>query len=720
MYEAVVVGALLLTAAAPPAPPAPPVPTRTDDVVDTLHGVKVADPYRWLEKSDSDEVRSWTDKQNAHMRKLLDGVADRQRIADRLWQLHEIGTLGVPVVKGEGKSRRYFFTRRTGKQNQPVLYLRQGASKASKPGKPGADRVLVDVNQLSTDGTRALDWWFPSEDGRYVAYGVSANGDEESVLKVRVVASGDDLPDVITRTRACSVAWLPDGKGFYYTRYPLPGNVPLGEEKYHRSVYFHRLGTDPALDPKVFGEGRDLKDWPSVHLSPDGRWLGIEVSQGWARSEVFLLETRKAGAPAPVPVVTGQSAIYRVADVLDDRLYLVTNEGAPRYRLFSVDPRKPAREGWKEIIAEGPDTLESVSYVGGRLAARYLKDAASRVRLFDPQGKLLREVTLPGLGTAADLSGQARGRELLFSFASYLTPTIIFRHDLEAKDTPAATTVWQQLTSPLDPAGFEVSQVRYPSKDGTMVPMFLVHRKGLVRNGANPTLLYGYGGFNISLTPAFAAQMGPFIEKGGVYAVANLRGGAEYGEGWHQAGMLGRKQNVFDDFIGAAEYLIREKITSPAKLAISGRSNGGLLTSAVLTQRPELFRAVISGVPLTDMLRYQKFRIAQLWIPEYGSADDPEAFKWLYQYSPYHRVKPGVDYPAVLFFTAESDSRVDAMHARKMAARLQAATSGKRPIVLRLESKAGHGAGKPLKKLIEQYTDELSFLFAQLDLTPGA
>jgi prolyl oligopeptidase len=709
MYEVVVAGALLLTTAAPP------VATRTDDVVDTLHGVKVPDPYRWLERSDSDEVKSWTQQQNAHMRKLLDGVPERQRIADRLWQLYEIGSLGVPIAKGEGKQRRYFFTRRTGKQNQPVLYLRQGSIKAA----PGGDRVLVDVNQLSVDGTRALDWWYPSEDGRYVAYGVSSNGDEESTLKVREVATGEDLPDVITRTRGCSLAWLPDGKGFYYTRYPLAGTVPPGEEKYHRSVYFHRMGSDPALDPKIFGEGRDLKDSPSVKLSPDGRWLAIQVSQGWARSEVFLLDRRKSGPPAPITMVAGQSAIYRVAEVLDDRVYLVANEGAPRYQLFAADPRKPAREHWKPIIAEGPDTLESVSYVGGRLAARYLRDASSRLRLFDTRGKLLREVSLPGLGTAADLSGQVRGRELFFSFVSYLTPTIVFRHDLDKKDDEGATTVWERVSPPIDASDFEVSQVRYPSKDGTQIPMFLVHRKGLVRDGNNPTLLYGYGGFNISMTPAFAAQIAPFIERGGVYAVANLRGGAEYGEAWHQAGMLGKKQNVFDDFIAAAEHLIREKVTSPARLAISGRSNGGLLTSAVLTQRPELFRAVISGVPLTDMLRYQKFRIAQLWIPEYGSADDPQAFQWLYQYSPYHRVKEGVDYPAVLIFTAESDTRVDAMHARKMAARLQAATSGKRPIVLRLESKAGHGVGKPLRKQIEQYTDELAFLFAQLEIGSG-
>jgi prolyl oligopeptidase len=700
----VALGALLVNVAlaATAAPPA----TRVDNVVETLHGVKVADPYRWLEKADASEVKSWTDKQNAYMRGLLDAVPERKWIEQRLWQLHEIGSLGVPTVKGEGRQKRYFYTRRTGKQNQPVLYVRDGLG--------GSDRALVDVNQLAADGTRSLDWWYPSEDGRLLAYGVSANGDEESVLRVRDVRTGKDLPLEITRTRACSVAWRPDNKGFYYTRYPLAGTVPPGEEKYHRQVYFHRLGGDPAQDPKIFGEGRDLKDWPSVILSPGGRWLGIEVSQGWAKSEVYLLDTKQKGG-TPVPVITGKEALYGLADVLDDRLYLVANEDAPRYRVFAVDVKRPAREGWKEIIPQGEDTLESIAIVGGKIAALYLKDASSRVRLFDVAGKPLSEVTLPGLGTAGGLSGQHRGSELFYAFASYLTPTQIFRHPL-GKDGAGDGAIWQQLASPVDAAAFEIRQERFTSKDGTSVPMFLVHKRGLVRDGKNPTLLYGYGGFNISLTPAFASALAPFIEQGGVYAVANLRGGAEYGESWHQAGMLGRKQNVFDDFIAAAEYLVAQKVTSRERLAISGRSNGGLLTAAAVTQRPELFRAVISGVPLTDMIRYHQFRIAKLWIPEYGSSEDSEAFKWLYAYSPYHRVKDKVDYPAVLLFTAESDTRVDAMHARKMAARLQAATSGKRPILLRLETQAGHGAGKPLAKVIAQYTDELSFLFRELGM----
>jgi prolyl oligopeptidase len=688
---------------------APPT-TRVDNVVETLHGVKVTDPYRWLEEADEGEVKSWTEKQNAHMRQALDGVPGRKWIQERLWQTHEIGTLGVPAVKGSTASapahkRRYFYTRRTGKQNQPVLYVRDGVE--------GEDRVVVDVNTLSRDGTRALDWWHPSENGRSVAYGVSAGGDEESVLHLHDVQTGKELTDTITRTRAASVAWRPDHKSFYYTRYPLPGTVPAGEEKYHRHVYFHRLGSDPAQDPKIFGDGRDLKDWPSVTLSPDGRWLAIEVSQGWAKSELFLLDT-KAKAAKPVAMVEGKPSLYRVGEVLNDRIYIVSNEGAPRYRVFTADMKKPRRDAWKEVIPQSEETLEGITVTGGKkvIAALYLKDASSRVHLFDTTGKSTGEIELPTLGTATGLSAQQEGQELLFGFSSYLVPTQIFRYDLKKR----ASAVWQKLASPIDADQFEVRQVRYPSKDGTQVPMFLVHRKGLKLDGSNPTLLYGYGGFNISLTPGFAAMMAPFIEKGGVYAVANLRGGAEYGEDWHQAGMLGKKQNVFDDFIAAAEYLINQKITSRARLAISGRSNGGLLTAAAMTQRPELFQAVISGVPLTDMIRYHRFRIARLWIPEYGSAEDAEAFKWLHAYSPYHRVKDGVDYPATLIFTAASDTRVDALHARKMAARLQAASKGKRPILLRLETQAGHGAGKPLTKIIDQHTDELAFLFAQLGM----
>ena len=683
------------------APPA----TRTENVVEKIHGVEVRDPYRWLENGDAPEVAAWTAEQNRRLRERLDAVPGRQWLEERLWQWQETGSLGAPVVRGKGKHTRLFYTRRDGKQNQPVLYVRDG--------RDGKDRALLDVNQLAADGTQALDWWYPSEDGALLAYGISSSGDENSTLRVREVATGRDREDVIPRARACSLAWSPQSDGFYYTRYPAAGTVPAGEEHYHRGVYFHRLGADPAADAKIFGDGLSLSSWPNVQLSPDGRWLGIEVSEGWSKTEVFLIDRQKGDRQkggAPVPVVTGRQAIFNLVELLDDRLYLVANENAPRYQLFEVNPQKPERANWKLVLPEGDDTLESVAVASGKLVALYLKDASSRVRVFSGQGKLLREIPLPGLGTVAGLYTRHDQRDVYFPFTSFLSPTKVLRHDVGK----ATTELWQELTAPVDTTQFAVEQVRYPSKDGTSVPMFLVHKKEWVRDGNNPTLLYGYGGFNVNLTPSFAAWVGPFIERGGVYAVANLRGGGEYGEAWHRAGMLKNKQNVFDDFAAAAEYLVREKITSTERLAISGRSNGGLLVAAAITQWPALFRAAVCGVPLTDMVRYHRLQIARLWIPEYGSAENPDQFAWLYAYSPYHHVKDGTAYPATLIFSAESDTRVDPMHARKFAARLQAATSSTAPILLRIEGKAGHGAGKPLAKIIAQYTDEFAFLFAEL------
>ncbi|HET6283068.1 MAG TPA: prolyl oligopeptidase family serine peptidase [Polyangia bacterium] len=695
----------------------PAVPTRVEAISETVHGVAVADPYRWLEEADSPEVRRWTEQQNALTRSTLQAIPGRKRLEQRFWDLYEIGSLGAPVprVSGRGgkKLTRYFYTQRSGKQNQPVLFVRDR--------RDAPDRALIDVNALAADGTQSLDWWHPSEDGALIAYGISENGSEESVLRVRDVASGDDLPDVIERTRACSLAWLPDGKGFYYTRYPVAGSVPAGEERYHRSVFFHALGTDPASDPKVFGEGRDLKDWPDVTLSPRGRWLVVNVSQGWSRSEIFLIDRRRQRKTPPIPVVQGIPAAFNVVEVLDGRLYVRTNQDAPRGRLVAIDPRHPDRAHWKEILPQGADILDDVAYFGGHLAARYLVDASSRLRLFSADGAPAGMLELPGLGTVSTLSVERNADELFYSYTSFLTPTMVLRFSSKdgAKDVAkgtAAGTVWKKLASPIDAGPFEVQQVRFTSRDGTVCPLFLVHRKDWKRDGHRPTLLNGYGGFNVNILPGWTPSVVPLLEQGGVFAVATLRGGGEYGEDWHKAGMLAKKQNVFDDFIAAAEWLIANQVTSPAELAISGRSNGGLLIGAAVTQRPALFRAAVCGVPLLDMVRYHKFRLAQLWIPEYGSADDSDQFQWLYAYSPYHHVKDGTRYPAVLLHTADSDTRVDPMHARKMTARLQAANAGSFPILLRLESKAGHGAGKPLGLIIAQLVDEWSFLFSQLGL----
>jgi prolyl oligopeptidase len=675
-------------------------PTRTDNVVETLHGIAVTDPYRWLEAGDSAEVRKWVEQQNAFTRSVLDGLPGRDRIHDRLSALLEIGYQGTPVpAKGH-----YFYTRREGKQNQPVLYVRDGLS--------GPERILLDPNRLAADGSVSLDWWFPSRDGRLLAYGLSKDGNEQSTLHVRDVTTGADRADVIARTRACSVAWLPDDSGFYYTRYPA--NPAKAEENYHRRVFFHKLGDDPARDAEVFGAGRAKEDWPNVALSPDGRWLVVTVEQGWSRSEVYFNDRTREGGRFSA-LVEGVDALVSVT-ARNDRLYVLTNDGAPRYRLYRVDPLRPARSAWKEIIAEGPDVLDGVAAVGDNLVARYMHNASARLRLFDRDGKPRSEVKLPTLGSPTGLGGEWDGDELFFGFQSFTVPQSVYRVDLKT----GRTALWAQVKADIDFAAYEVEQVTYPSADRekTAVTMFLAHKKGLKPDGKTPTLLYGYGGFNVSMTPAFNAARFLFLERGGLLAVANLRGGGEYGEAWHQAGMLGKKQNVFDDFLGAAEWLIAKGYTDRDHLASQGGSNGGLLVGAALTQRPDLFRAVVCQVPLLDMVRYHKFLIARLWIPEYGSAEEPDEFRWLYAYSPYHHVKDGTKYPAVLLEAAESDTRVDALHARKMAARLQTASASgaDRPVLLRLEPRVGHGAGKPRGKMLDELTDTWSFLFWQLGI----
>ena len=661
--------------------------------------VSASDPFAWLEDGEAPAVQQWTHAQNARTRAYLDALPGRAALADRFRALYGIGSLGVPVSRPHRQGRRLFYTRRDGDQNQPVLYVRDGG---------GPERALVDVNSEHPGGTRAIDWWFPSDDGARLAYGISEDGSEESTLRVRDVASGRDLPDVIPRTRACSLAWMPDGAGFYYTRYPRPGEVPAGEEPYHRAVFHHRLGDDPGRDAKLFGDGRDRTDWPNLDLSPDGRWLAIAVSQGWSKSELWLLDRAGAGAP-PVAVAAGEQARFDIVEVRNDRLYVQTTSGAPRGRIVAVDPHTPQRANWRDIVPAGDDVVEQAVYFQGGLAVASLHDAAARLRLFGDDGTPRGEVPLPGLGALTALTGARDAPELHFGFAGFFAPTTVF-HVVPGH----APTVWRALPSPVDPAAFEVERVIVTSRDGTRLPLFLAHRKGLARDGSRPTVLYGYGGFAIDMLPTWTPSAIPFLERGGVYAVAVLRGGGEYGEDWHRAGMLDKKQNVFDDFIAAASWLVDHRVTRPQELAISGGSNGGLLVGAALTQRPDLFRAVVCKVPLLDMLRYHKFRIGALWIPEYGSPDDPVAARWLAAYSPYQHVRDGVAYPAVFLQTAESDTRVDPMHARKMAARLQAAQRGDHPVLLEVQSRAGHGAGKPVDKVIAEAVDTWSFVFAQL------
>jgi prolyl oligopeptidase len=682
------------------------VRTRKDDLVEVLHGVRVADPYRWLEDGDSPEVRAWDEAQTAETRGWLTRVPAQAALRARAKELLSVGHVGAPVSKATGQgTRRYFHVRREGAQEQAALYVRDGVY--------GDDRVLIDPAPLSADGTTTIDWWAASHDGALVAWGLSEAGSEESTLRIRDVATGKDLADTIPHTRHATVAWLPGGSAFYYTRYPAPGDVPPGDEKYFCQVYRHELGADWKDDPRVFGDGRDKLDVPAVLLSPGGRWLVVRVHMGWQKSEIWLHDLASPGA-GWVPVARGEEAIYEPLP-LDDVLYLVSNEGASRYRLFAVDPASPARAAWREVLPERDDVLTEVAVVGGAqrvIVASYLHEASARIERFRADGTPLGPVELPVLGSAS-VVGAWDVDEVFVDLTSFATPWRVLRCAV----ADGATTVWDRVGAGSALPDVRVSMLYATSKDGTRVPMFVVEKAGTPRDGDRPAVLYGYGGFNIAQTPAFSARTLLTVEHGGVWVVALLRGGAEFGEEWHRAGMLDRKQNVFDDLYACAEELFRARVTRPERLGVVGGSNGGLLVAAAVTQRPEVFRVGLSLVPLADMLRYHRFRIGALWTAEYGDPDDAAAFAWLHAYSPYHQVRAGVRYPSVLFATADSDSRVDPMHARKMAARLQESQSDpERPILLRVESRAGHGAGKPVAKLVDELVDELAFLFHELGM----
>jgi prolyl oligopeptidase len=661
-----------------------------------------------MEDAESADTKQYVEAQEAYTRSVLDPLPGRDKLHARLEQLLSIGAIGTPHVAG----RYFLYTRREGTQNQPVLYVRESLN--------GQERVLLDPNKLSADGTVALDWWEASEDGKLLCYGTSASGSEISTLQVLEVATGRKLPEHIERARAASVAWLHDNSGFYYTRYPKKGEVAEGQEMYNRHVFFHKLGAaehaDGHSDPEIFGKGLDPTAWPDVNLSDDGRWLIIAVGYGWTKTELYLKDTKSDAAPAMI--TTGKEFIYD-AQVYEGQLYIHTNEDAPRFRAFVAEVSNPGRQNWKELIPQTDAVFTGLGVLGGKLAALYEQNATSQLKMFAVDGKPLPAPKLPGIGSISGLGGHWASNDMFYEFESYTVPPSIYHFDLGAASASAAqSTLWTKVDAPLDPSKYEVKQVFYNSKDGTRVPMFIVARKGIDLNGKNPTLLTGYGGFSVSLTPTFTRSIYMWLEHGGVYAVANLRGGYEYGEDWHRAGMLDKKQNVFDDFIAAAEYLIAQKYTDRDHLAIQGGSNGGLLTGAALTQRPDLYKAVVCQVPLLDMLRYDNFQIAKLWVAEYGSPHDAKEFEWLYAYSPYHHVKDGTKYPAILLMTADSDSRVDPMHAKKMAAKLQVANAGPNPVLLRIETKAGHGAGKPISKLIEEGTDVWSFLFWQLGVKP--
>ncbi len=698
---ALAIGGWLSTAAAwadeRPSYPA----TRAAPVTDTLHGDQVVDMYRWLENRDDPDVIAWIDAQNAFSDRYLTRFSElRESLATRLMKLYSGTETSAPIRIGQ----RYFFTRRAGDQNHAIVYYRDG-------GPENEPQIAINPNEFSEDGATALDWWYPSPNGRLIAYGRSDSGSELSTLYLRLLETNTDSALTIPRTRASSIAWDADSQGFYYIRYPEAGSVPAGDENYYRRVYHHRFGADPSEDKLVFGDGRAKEEWADVASSSDFRHVFITASLDWTRNDLFM---KAEGAESFTPVAEGLDGTFE-ADVVGDTLYLLTNYKASRYRILKAPLATPGPANWTEVVPEQPGVIRGMVIVDNKIVVNLLENAFSRLLVYEPDGKLVTEIPLPSLGSVGAVTGKPDGSEMYFEFESYLHPPTVFQYNMATHEAQ----VIDRMDVDVDADQYETKQVWFNSKDGTRVPMFVIHRKGLDRNGENPTVLYGYGGFDISLTPRFDPSLFVWLERGGVYAVANLRGGGEFGKDWHTAGRLERKQNVFDDMIAAAEKLIEDRYTKPDRLGIRGGSNGGLLMGAMLTQRPDLFAAVHCAVPLLDMLRYHEFSIARLWIPEYGSAEDAAQYAWLKAYSPYQNVRPGVKYPATLFTTGESDSRVDPMHAMKMTALLQAQTTSDRPILLKVERKAGHGKGKPLRMKVDSQLDYWIFFMWRLGLIEG-
>jgi len=679
---------------------------RKSDVVDDYHGTRVPDPYRWLEDPDSPESRAWIEAENRLTAAYLAEIPARSTIRERLTKLWNYPKYGAPFRK----ARRYFFFKNDGLQNQSVLY-----KQASLTADP---ETLLDPNLLSDDGTVALSTLAVSDDGRLLAYGTSASGSDWEEFRVRDVAEGRDRSDHLKWIKFSGASWTNDGAGFFYSRYPEPVDKALTEVNRFQRVYYHRLGTDQAQDVLVY-ERPDQPDWGmNAEVTDDGRYAVLQVWLGTdRRNRVYYLDLKDAKRPK----VTGE--VVRLLDDFDASYAFVGNDGpvfyfltdldAPRKRVIAIDTRHPERAGWREIIPQAPDVLDGVQIIHDTFVANYMHDASSRLRLFARDGRFVKDLPLPTLGSIGAISGERKDDEMFYAFTSFLYPTTIFRYAFKS----GVTSVFKAPAIDFDPSGYETKQVFYTSKDGTRVPMFITHKKGLRLDGSNPTYLYGYGGFNISLTPSFSVAMLVWLELGGVYAVPNLRGGGEYGEEWHQAGMHDKKQNVFDDFIAAAEYLIAQGYTSPAKLAIAGGSNGGLLVGAAITQRPELFGAALPAVGVMDMLRFHKFTIGWAWVTDYGSADSAAQFPYLYKYSPLHNIRAGTRYPATLVTTADHDDRVVPGHSFKFTATLQAAQAGPQPVLIEIETKAGHGAGKPTSKLIEEQADRFAFLGRNLGMT---
>lgn len=696
------VSAVALASAAAVPPLTYPVTREDPAVQDTYHGTVVADPYRWLEDDNSAETQAWVQAQNAVTFGFLKTLPQREALRARLQKLWNYERFGVPFEEGG----RWFFTRNSGLQNQSVLHV------ADAPD--GEARVLLDPNTLSQDGTTSLTELAPSPDGQRLVYGLSKAGSDWQEFRVKDIATGADQPDVLEWIKFSGASWAKDGSGFYYSRYPQPKpGAALTEANKHQKVYFHRLGTPQGEDRLVY-ERPDQPDWGlHAHVTDDGAYLIFTVTEGTdPKKRIFYQDLKQPGAPV-VELLNAFDAAYGFLDNVGSVFYFRTDLDAPRYRVIAIDVTKPERAHWREILPQTADKLDGVSLVGDQLLCEYLKDARSDMRAYDLDGKLIRSIDLPGIGTVGGFHGRRKDRFTHYAFTSFTAPGVLYRYDIAT----GQSTLFRQPKVDFDGSRYETRQVFVPSKDGTRVPMFLVHKKGLKLDGSHATLLYGYGGFNISLTPGFSVGRAVWLEMGGVFALANLRGGGEYGAEWHRAGTKKAKQNVFDDFIACAEWLQQQGYTSPAKLAIQGGSNGGLLVGACMTQRPELFGAALPAVGVMDMLRFHRFTIGWAWKSDYGSSENADEFQALYAYSPLHRLKSGTRYPATLITTADHDDRVVPAHSFKFAARLQAcqAKDGP-PVLIRIETSAGHGAGTALTKVIDETADEWAFLHRVLGM----
>ena len=678
--------------------------TRRVDHVDDYHGTSVADPYRWLEDDvrENKEVAQWVEDENKLTFGYLESIPQRQQIEDRITELWDYEKYSSPFKRGG----RYYFYKNDGLQNQSVLYTMDSLDEEPK--------LLVDPNTWSEDGTVALSSVAFSDDGKYMAYSIADAGSDWRTWKVMELASRKTLDDELKWIKFSSVAWTRDSQGFYYGRYDEPKEGAAFQSlNLNQKLFYHKLGT-PQSDDKLVHADPDHPKWGfGADVSEDGRWLVITTWKG--TDDKYRIDYQDLSKPDAKTVNLIDNFDHEYSFIGNDGtlFYFKTDNAAPRRRVIAIDVANPDAASWKELVPQADETLTSVGLVADRFVTHYLKDARTQIKMYDIEGNFEREVEFPGIGSASGFGGRREHTETFYSFSSFATPPTIYRFDMQT----GKSTLYRRSGVKFDPDQYETKQVFYQSPDGTRVPMFLTHKKGLTLNGRNPTLLYGYGGFNIPITPRFSISRLAWMEMGGVYAVANIRGGGEYGEEWHRAGTKLNKQNVFDDFIAAAEWLIAQKYTSTPKLAIQGGSNGGLLVGACMTQRPELFAACLPAVGVMDMLRFHKFTAGRFWVDDYGSADDPEEFRALHAYSPYHNLKEGAHYPATLITTADTDDRVVPGHSFKFAARLQATHAGKAPVLIRIETRAGHGAGKPTSKVIEEIADQWAFLVKTLNMT---